>query len=107
MSTKPRRKRCDRNYVIYQISCPATDDFYIGVTVAVGRAFLKSVKTRFSKHKSSAVHNDKDWTFAYFLRKHAKAEYVCEVLEVVRGRKNAHARERQLIAEYEPTLNTK
>ena len=29
-----------------------------------------------------------------------------QVLEVVRGRKPAHQRERQLIAEFEPTLNT-
>jgi hypothetical protein len=28
------------------------------------------------------------------------------VLEVVRGRKAAHSRERQLIAEYQPSLNT-
>jgi len=27
-------------------------------------------------------------------------------LEIVRGRKPAHQRERQLIAEYEPNLNT-
>jgi hypothetical protein len=34
------------------------------------------------------------------------AEYTYQVIEVVRGRKNAYQRERELIDEYSPTLNT-
>jgi hypothetical protein len=55
------------------------------------------------KHISRAVREDKDWTFCQFLRDADTVEY--EVLEVVRGRKAAYQRERELIAEYEPSLN--
>jgi hypothetical protein len=41
-----------------------------------------------------------------FIRDNAEAEFRYEVLEIVRGRKPAHQRERELIAELEPTLNT-
>ena len=102
-----RAKRCDRNHVVYQITCVDTNDFYIGVTVAIGQAFLRSVKKRFQKHTSYAMRNGKDWVFAEFLRKNAYAEYEYEVLEIVRGRKPAHKRERELINLIGPTLNTK
>jgi hypothetical protein len=97
-----RKKRNDRNYVLYRVSGHGED--YIGLTVAVGRAFARSVKVRVQKHISRANREDKDWTFCQFLREADSIEY--EVLEVVRGRKAAYQRERELIAEYEPTLNT-
>jgi hypothetical protein len=40
------------------------------------------------------------------LRNLAGASWQYEVLEVIRGRKPAHQRERELIAEFEPSLNT-
>ena len=102
-----RKKRNDRNHVIYQVTCPDTGDFYIGLTVAVGRAFLNSVKVRLQKHLSAAKCDKKDWVFAEFIRKNPEASLEYEVLEVVRGRKAAHSRERELIAFHTPTLNTK
>jgi len=101
-----RKKRCDRNYILYRIVCGNTGDSYIGVTVAVGRAFLRSVKVRWQKHVSRAKCEDKDWNLCNFLREHTNAEYQYEVLEVVRGRKPAYQREREIIAELVPTLNT-
>ena len=101
-----RKKRNDRNHVIYQITAN-TGDFYIGLTVAQGRAFLNSVKVRLQKHFSAAKCDNKDWTFAEFIRSNPEVEYTYEVLEVVRGRKEAHQRERELIAFHVPTLNTK
>ena len=102
-----RKKRNDRNHVIYQITCVDTGDFYIGLTVSQGRAFLNSVKLRFQKHWSAAKCDGKDWVFAEFLRANQDAQYTYEVVEVVRGRKPAHQRERALIAELSPSLNTK
>lgn len=100
------KKRCDRNHVIYAVTCTDTGDQYIGLTVAQGRAFLRSVKLRWQKHVSRAIREDKQWELYQFLRDNTEAEYTYEVLEVVRGRKPAHQRERELIAEFEPTLNT-
>ena len=97
-----RKKRSDRNYVLYRVV--ADDQSYIGLTVSQGRAFLRSVKVRVQKHLSRAKCENKDWTFCEALRSADVVEY--EVLEVIRGRKAAYQRERELIAEYAPELNT-
>lgn len=101
-----RKKRNDRNYVLYQITSEDSGDSYIGVTVATGRAFLRSVKVRVQKHLSRANREDKCWAFCEFIRKNPDTQLAYEVIEVVRGRKNAYQRERELISEYQPTLNT-
>lgn len=102
-----RKKRSDRNHIVYKITCDTTGDFYIGNTVAIGQAYLKSVKVRFQRHWSAALCNDKDWKIAMFIREHLDASYRYEIVEVVRGRKSAHKRERELISCLNPTLNTK
>ena len=96
-----RRKRSDRNYVLYRLYIDGQE--YIGLTVSIGRAFLRSVKVRVQKHMSRAKVENKDWTVCEALRNADVIEY--EVLEVIRGRRNAYQRERQLIAEYQPELN--
>ena len=101
-----RKLRSDRNHVLYRVECIDTGDSYIGVTVAIGQAFLRSVKVRWQKHVSRAMNENKNWSFCTAIRNNADAEWRYQVLEVVRGRKPAHQRERQLIAEFEPTLNT-
>lgn len=96
------KKRCDRNHVIYRMIIGSQT--YIGLTVVNGRAVTKAVKLRVQKHISRAMVEDKDWSICDAIRVADIVEY--EVLEVVRGRKPAHQRERELIAEYEPSLNT-
>lgn len=96
------KKRCDRNHVIYRMTIGL--DTYIGLTVANGRAYSKAVKLRVQKHISRAKREQKDWYLCEALREHDLVQY--EVLEVVRGRKPAHQREREYIRELEPSLNT-
>jgi hypothetical protein len=100
-----RRKRSDRNHVIYAVTAD-TGDTYIGLTVAQGQAFLRSVKVRVQKHLSRAKQEDKNWNFCSFLRENPEVQLRYEVLEVVRGRKAAHSRERELIEALSPSLNT-
>ena len=95
------RKRCDRNHAIYRMIVGSQS--YIGLTVINGRAVTKAVKLRVQKHISRAMIEDKEWTICEAIRCADVVEY--EVLEVVRGRKPAHQRERELIKEYEPELN--
>jgi len=97
-----RKRRNDRNYVLYRIT--GGDESYVGLTVARGRAFKKSAKLRLKQHISRANNENKDWTMCKFLRETTETVR-CEVLEVVRGRKAAYFRERELIAELSPTLN--
>ena len=101
-----RKKRSDRNHVLYLVSNVKTGDTYVGLTVAQGQAFLRSVKIRWQKHVSAAVNDGKDWAFSKALRSDPSDGWRYQVLEIVRGRKNAHQRERQLIAELGPSLNT-
>lgn len=96
-----RKKRNDRNYVLYALSVDGKS--YIGLTVAIGRAFLKSVKIRVQKHRSRALVENKDWSLCNAIKDAEMIEYA--VLEVVRGRKAAYQRERELIAEFQPELN--
>lgn len=106
MASMMRKKRSDRNYVLYQISADDTGDSYIGLTVATGRAFLRSVKVRVQKHLSRAKCENKTWSLCDFIRQNPEVQLTYSVIEVVRGRKPAYQRERELIAEYSPTLNT-
>ena len=101
-----RKPRSDRNHVLYRVECVDTGDSYIGLTVAQGQAFLRSVKVRWQKHVSRAMTEDKNWSFCNALRNNAECEWRYEVLDVVRGRKPAHQSERALIDLFEPTLNT-
>ena len=99
-----RKKRSDLNYVLYQLT--ADNETYIGLTVAQGQAFLRSVKVRVQKHISRAKRENKDWSLYAFLRDNPEVQLQYEVIEVVRGRKNAYQREREIIAETNPSLNT-
>jgi hypothetical protein len=47
----------------------------------------------------------KDWNLCRSIREHGAEVFEVEVVEVLRGRKPAHARERELIAELHPALN--
>lgn len=96
-----RKKRSDRNYVLYRLHLDGLQ--YIGLTVADGRAYLRSVKVRVQKHISRAKKENKDWSLCEAIRNSESLEY--ELLEVVRGRKAAYSRERELIAKYQPELN--
>ena len=96
-----RKKRNDRNYILYELR--VDNQTYIGLTVAVGRAFLKSVKVRVQKHISRAFVENKDWTLCEAIKQADSIQY--SVIEVIRGRKSAYQRERELIVEYQPELN--
>lgn len=101
-----RKPRQDRNHVLYRVECIDTGDSYIGLTVAQGQAYLRSVKVRWQKHMSRAKCENKAWAMCTALRELSDCTWTYQVIEVVRGRKPAHQRERQLISELNPTLNT-
>ena len=100
-----RKKRSDRNHAIYEIVCDATNESYIGITVVSGSA-LASVRGRFNRHMSRANTQDKNWYLCEALRTHGRDGFTLYLLEVVRGKTAAHARERELIAELNPVLNS-
>ena len=104
MPTK-RKPRSDRNHLIYLITCSITGDNYIGITVCIGQAIQKSLKSRLEKHIHRALSENKNWPICEAIRKHGVESFSISLLEKVRGKENAHRREVELIQEKKPTLN--
>ena len=104
-----RRKRNDRNHLVYKITNKETGEFYIGVTAVTGRAFRRSAKLRFMKHVSRARCESKDWALYEDMRNYRGEEietYKWEVVKVIRGKEAVHKFEVNLIDKLKPSLNT-
>jgi hypothetical protein len=106
METIKRKRRSDRNHVIYQLTNVVNGKTYIGITVCIGQAKLKAVKVRWQKHVTRAWNENLDWNLCKEIRHFGEESFTYEVVEVVRGKVEVHARERVLIAELQPALNT-
>ena len=98
-----RKKRSDRTHVLYQLV--VGDDTYVGLTAKTESTVNKSVQVRFNKHVYRARTESKTWPLYKALRRHGAEAFEVYVLETVRGKLAAHARERELIRELQPTLN--
>jgi hypothetical protein len=77
----------------------------VGITVASGNV-RAALRVRMQKHLRRALTESKDWALCRSLREHGAEVHVYGVLEIVRGRLAAHARERELIRVHNPILNT-
>jgi hypothetical protein len=104
-TTANRKKRTDRNHIIYEIR--TAQGSYIGVTAKTETTVLKSIRARAAKHFYRAKKEAKEWLLCEVLRGYAsKDEIDIRPLEMIRGKKEAHTRERELIALMNPELNT-
>ncbi len=104
---KTRKRRSDRNQVIYYIEHVATGDYYIGLTALSFKGNVKrTLHRRMQKHMQRALAENKTWGLSRALRKFGAEAFVYGVVEVVRGKKAAHARETELINTMQPNLNT-
>ena len=101
-----RKARQDRNHVVYVITNTVTNEQYVGITAA-GQQLRQALKVRMQKHIRRALTEGKEWGLCQSIRAHGVEAFTYGVLEVVRGRKPAHARERELIAKFSPALNTR
>jgi hypothetical protein len=100
-----RKKRVDRNHIIYELRVPAGN--YIGVTAKTESTILKSVKSRAAKHFYRAKKEDKNWSLCVALRELAnKDEIEILVHAVIRGKADAHKLEVAIRREVRPNLNT-
>lgn len=103
--TQTRKKRVDRTHIIYEIR--TAEGSYIGVTAKTETTVLKSIRARAAKHFYRAKKESKDWLLCLALRKLATKEEVdIRAVELIRGKREAHTRERELIAVMNPALNT-
>jgi disulfide oxidoreductase YuzD len=102
-----RKKRSDRNHIIYKLINSITGNEYIGLTVQRNQKIIGSVKIRFKQHISRSINEDKDWLLYQEMREYGWENFSYQVLEIVRGKKETHKREVELINLYKPQLNTK
>ena len=100
-----RKRRQDTKHVVYVITNKVTQEQYIGITVC-GQQVKKALRVRMQKHIRRALTEGKTWALCASIREYGVDAFEYCIVEFVRGRKPAHARERELIAEYSPALNT-
>lgn len=100
-----RKTRSDRNHAIYVITNVVTNEYYIGVTVCSG-SVKKALKVRIQKHVRRALTENKDWALCRSIREHGVDSFTYGLVETVRGKAEAHARERELTRAHAPALNT-
>lgn len=100
-----RKRRCDRNHIVYKVTCLPTGERYIGITVVAGKAIQKSVKTRWRKHLYHAIVENRDYPLQKMIRLHGSDAFKQEIVCVIRGKQAAHDHERHLIVQEKPELN--
>ena len=104
-TTTTRKRRQDTKHAVYMLVNTNTNEHYVGITVC-GNAVNRALKVRFQKHVRRAVTENKDWALCRSIREHGAGAFVMLLVDVVRGRKPAHAVEREIINSAMPELNT-
>jgi hypothetical protein len=100
-----RKRRSDRNHVIYCITNTVTNEQYLGIAGMTGTV-KRTLKRLMQKHLQRAMAEDKTLGLCKSLRKYGPVAFTYGVVEIVRGKKEAHARETELIKIHNPALNT-
>ena len=105
MTKTKRTARSDSNYVIYAMTSEAGDS-YIGLTRKGKLTVTKAVLERWRKHKSRARNENRLWALYVYLNDGGlDMTWTHTVLDVIRGRAEAYAYERELVKHMEPELN--
>ena len=104
-SKMKRKPRTDRNHLIYSITNVVTSEVYIGLTVIRKGNVKKSMDIRWLGHQYKAFVERKNTTMSKSLRKYGAESFEMEALWIVRGKTEAHAFERELVAKKKPALN--
>ena len=103
--TTTRKRRQDTKHAVYMLVNTNTNESYIGITVC-GNRVQQALKVRFQKHVRRAVTENKDWALCRSIREHGAEAFVMLLVDIVRGRKPAHAVEREIINGHLPKLNS-
>ena len=106
-SKNVRKRRTDRNQVLYYIQDVVTQETYIGLTaMCFAGNVRKTLTRRMQKHMQRAMTERKNWGLSCALRERGAERFIFGVIEIVRGKRPAHERETLLINTLQPALNT-
>lgn len=101
-----RKRRCDTTHYVYVITNTYTSEQYIGITVKNYSTAYRTLRRRIQKHIQRATAETKNWTLCENIRQWGAENFTFGLVDTVRGRAAAHQRERELIRQYNPQLNT-
>lgn len=101
----PRKRRNDRNHLIYKLTCSVDDSIYIGMTFIDRGKRLASLDRRWRAHLRNAMVYGNSTILYDAIRTHGPETFTHEIIEVVRGKAACHAAERQFIKDLQPALN--
>lgn len=102
---RQRKIRSDCNYIIYEAVSERGEN-YIGVTRKTETTVSRSIKERWRRHLSRARNENRLWALYIYLKTGGlELAWQHRVIEVVRGRAEAYARERLIVKAHQPTLN--
>lgn len=100
---RKRKARSDRKHVIYQLEVVGLT--YIGVT-RFKRTARFAARERFLKHVNRAMGESRNWALCRAIRKYGADQFTIVIVDVIRGKREAHVVERELIRKHKPKLNT-
>jgi len=103
---KTRKRRSDRMHLIYALTNMATNEKYVGMAVCIDRSGKETLAARWCRHVGRAKHQNKNWSLCKSIRKHGPQAFSQEIIEFVRGKAEAHARETEIKKTGKYALNT-
>jgi len=105
MMKKRRTPRSDCSYIIYEARSER-GEVYIGLTRKTASTVGKSIAERWRRHLSRARNEHRLWALYIYLKTGGlDLAWEHRVIEVIRGRAEAYAREREIVKDLRPTLN--
>jgi hypothetical protein len=101
---RQRKIRSDCNYIIYEARDERGEN-YIGLT-RKSSTVKKSIGERWRRHLSRARNEHRLWALYVYLKTGGlEHSWQHRIIEIVRGRREAYRRERELVKALKPTLN--
>lgn len=101
-----RKKRTDRNHLIYLLTNVKSGEQYVGITVKGNRTAKVALQDRWNKHVHRAMCHGKNWKLCKSIRKYGAENFSKEIIDIVRGKAAAHQREVELKKTLNTVLNT-
>ncbi len=103
---KKRKRRSDRNHIVYVITNKVTKEKYVGIAACIDRAGMETLAARWCRHVGRAKLQSKSWALCESIRRHGPESFKTEITCFIRGKAAAHKYETTLRKSGRFALNT-